>query len=285
MKTMRMPADGKLSASEPPALAAARRGLQRVHLAIFIVALLLGGVSLLAGYQLHETGRIPQALWLTLLILTGCLLVSALLALRFSARLHRELARWQQHLSREHDSLAHQALHDPLTGLPNRTAFEFQLNRQWHDAASRQRLGVLFLDGDRFKQINDRYGHAAGDYVLATTAQRLRARLRRDDMVARLGGDEFAVLLAAEHEHQAAQVARDLVATMAQPILLPGGQRITQTLSVGVALAKNHGSAQALLAQADAAMYHVKQLGGGWYLSDSYQALSEPPRRSEAASR
>ena len=184
-----------------------------------------------------------------------------------------ELDQWQRHLKRENDSLTHQTLHDELTGLPNRKAFEQQLQTLLDDPQTRQQVSVLFIDGDRFKQVNDRYGHAAGDHVLTVTAQRLRARLRKGDLVARLGGDEFAVLLSTvEREEQVAQVARDIIEAMQPPISLPEGARVVQSLSVGVALAKNHSSPEALIAQADAAMYHIKELGGGWYLSPSYWA-------------
>ncbi|MEN5018468.1 diguanylate cyclase [Erwinia sp. Eh17-17] len=182
-----------------------------------------------------------------------------------------ELDQWQRHLKRENDSLAHQALHDGLTGLPNRKAFEHQLQALLNDPHRRQHVGVLFLDGNHFKQVNDRYGHAAGDHVLTVTAHRLRALLDEGDVVARIGGDEFAVLLtAAKDEEEVAQVAREIIQAMRPPILLPQGIRIMQSLSVGAALAKHHRTPEALIAQADAAMYHIKELGGGWYLSPSY---------------
>lgn len=182
-----------------------------------------------------------------------------------------ELDNWQRHLKRENDTLTQQALHDALTGLPNRKAFDQQLAALMAEPLARRRVSVLFIDGDRFKQVNDRFGHAAGDHVLTVTAQRLRAHLRKEDLVARLGGDEFAVLLSAvEHEEHAVQVARNISEAMALPIPLPDGTRVMQTLSIGVALAKNHHSAEALIAQADAAMYHIKEMGGGWYLSPSY---------------
>jgi len=188
-----------------------------------------------------------------------------------------ELDQWQRHLKSENDSLTHQTLHDALTGLPNRKAFEQQLQRLLDDPQTCQQVSVLFIDGDRFKQVNDRYGHAAGDHVLMVTAQRLRERLRKGDLVARLGGDEFAVVLSTvEREEQVAQVARDIIEAMQPPIALPEGAQVVQSLSVGVALAKNHRSPEALIAQADAAMYHIKELGGGWYLSPSYWGQEIP---------
>ncbi|QKJ88908.1 diguanylate cyclase [Paramixta manurensis] len=187
-----------------------------------------------------------------------------------------EMAKWQQQMKRQHDSLAFQASHDALTRLPNRLFFERELKRLLSDPSLRRRAAVLFIDGDRFKQVNDTYGHAAGDDVLVETARRLRANLRASDLVARLGGDEFAVLLHnIDRAEQAAQAAHHLILAMREPILLPGGEAHFQTLSIGVALAKNHHSPQALLAQADAAMYSIKARGGGGYLSTSSLQASE----------
>ena len=183
-----------------------------------------------------------------------------------------ELDEWQSHMKREHDQLAHQASHDGLTGLPNRVAFEQTLARAFADGSQRQQLALLFIDGDGFKQINDTWGHAAGDAIITATAQRLRMQVRKTDMVARLGGDEFAILLRDISEpEQVASVVRHLMAVMESPLLLPDGQAIDWSLSIGAALGKNARSAEGLLARADAAMYHIKALGGGWYLSPLMQ--------------
>ncbi len=107
-----------------------------------------------------------------------------------------ELEVWHSHLQSENQTLAHQASHDSLTGLPNRAFFEGRLNRSVRNArGSRDQVALLFLDSDHFKQINDTLGHAVGDEVLISVADRVRAQLREHDLVARLGGDEFAVLL------------------------------------------------------------------------------------------
>ncbi|WP_413651606.1 diguanylate cyclase domain-containing protein [Pantoea sp. B65] len=179
-----------------------------------------------------------------------------------------ELAEWQNHMARENADLAYQAAHDSLTGLPNRAQFERALACQFSLPETRGSLAVLFIDGDHFKQVNDTWGHATGDCVLGAIAERLRANLRKEDLVARFGGDEFAIMLTnAESGEQAAQVARHIMAAMLQPIILPQGGCVQQSLSIGIALGPRHSSPQALLAQADAAMYHIKQLGGGWYFS------------------
>lgn len=184
-----------------------------------------------------------------------------------------ELDEWQRNMKQEHDSLAHQASHDGLTGLPNRLAFERTLTRAFADAEQRQTLALLFIDGDRFKQINDTWGHAAGDAIITATAQRLRGQVRKTDMVARLGGDEFAILLRDISEPaQVARVVQHIMSAMAEPLILPEGEPILWSLSIGAALGKSSRSAEGLLAQADAAMYHIKSLGGGWYLSPRWQS-------------
>lgn len=190
-----------------------------------------------------------------------------------------ELDEWQNHMKREHDHLAHQASHDSLTGLPNRIAFEQALAEAFADGAQRQQLALLFIDGDGFKQINDTWGHAAGDAIITATAQRLRMQVRKTDMVARLGGDEFAILLRNISEpEQVARVVQHLMAVMESPLLLPDGQPIAWSLSIGAAMGKNARSAEGLLAQADAAMYHIKALGGGWYLSPRMQSQPQAER-------
>lgn len=252
-----------------------RKSFQRIHLAMAAVALIAGSVSLWAialkppRFSL-ASDTLPSLIWPLLLVLSFALLVSALIAHVMSRRLSNELERWQQHVKQENDVLTQQALHDTLTGLPNRAAFILQLEKKWLDARDRKRIGILFIDGNRLKQVNDRYGHAAGDRVLIATAKRLRARMRKDDLVARLGGDEFAVLLSAiDAEEQIAQVARDITLAMRRPIILDAGTPVAQSLSIGASLGKNHADPQALMDQADSAMYRIKQQGGGWYLSPS----------------
>ena len=120
-----------------------------------------------------------------------------------------EMEAWQSHLQSENETLAHQANHDSLTGLPNRAFFEGRLIRALRSAAKvNEQVAVLFLDSDRFKDINDNFGHAAGDAVLVAVADRVRAQLRDDDLVARLGGDEFAILLAPLHKVEDAAAHR-----------------------------------------------------------------------------
>jgi len=282
--------EGSASAAAPPrVLPTLRKSFQRVHLIIAAMALIAGIVSLVAialEQPRHGGGeRLSSYLWPLLLVLSIALVTSGLVANYLSRRLSSELERWQQHLKQENDVLARQALHDTLTGLPNRAAFIHQLEKKWLDTRDRQRIGVLFIDGNRLKQVNDRYGHTAGDKVLIATAGRLRSRLRQDDLVARLGGDEFAILLSSvEREEQVGQVARDITRAMQKPIVLDEETQIVQSLSIGVSLGKNHPSPQALIDCADSAMYQIKQQGGGWYLSPSHweQANEVPPEERVA---
>ncbi|CQD31648.1 diguanylate cyclase domain-containing protein [Yersinia mollaretii] len=179
-----------------------------------------------------------------------------------------ELEVWQEHLTQEHDSLAHRAAHDSLTGLANRAFFEGRLSRTLSDCKPSEHAAVLFLDGDRFKEINDNYGHAAGDVVLTTIADRIRALLRETDLVARLGGDEFAVLLAPIHKtDDVLLIASNIIESMSQPIVLADGREITTSLSIGIAIYPDHAQTpEALLQRADEAMYQAKkniQSGGG----------------------
>ncbi len=177
-----------------------------------------------------------------------------------------EMEAWQSHLQSENETLAHQANHDSLTGLPNRAFFEGRLIRALRSAAKlNERVAVLFLDSDRFKDINDNFGHAAGDAVLVAVAERVRAQLREDDLVARLGGDEFAILLAPLHKLEDAQrIADKIIASMDLPIPVPGNTQVLTSLSIGIAIYPDHGATPGtLLNAADAAMYQAKRLSLG----------------------
>lgn len=182
-----------------------------------------------------------------------------------------ELEVWHSHLQNENQTLAHQASHDSLTGLPNRAFFEGRLARSLRNAERQQEhLALLFLDSDHFKQINDTLGHAVGDEVLISVADRVRAQLREHDLVARLGGDEFAVLLTPLHSRQDAErVAEKIVASMKLPVQLDSGRSIATSLSVGIAYYPDDGSDPgSLLNAADAAMYQAKRnRRGHWHVA------------------
>ncbi|MET3055173.1 diguanylate cyclase [Pseudomonas alkylphenolica] len=195
-----------------------------------------------------------------------------------------ELESWRNHLQSENESLAHQASHDSLTGLPNRAFFEGRLSRTLRNANKYQEhMALLFLDSDNFKEINDSHGHAAGDEVLVSVATRVRAQLRENDLVARLGGDEFAVLLAPLHSLEDAQrIAEKIIASMRLPIRLAEGQSIVTSLSVGIAYFPDDGRTPSeLLNAADAAMYQAKRnTRGQWQMAETERSANQVKNRS-----
>ena len=178
--------------------------------------------------------------------------------------------------------LSHLHLHDPLTGLPNRTLFEERLEQ----AIARARrshlvVAVLFADLDGFKDVNDRYGHEAGDELLSAAATRLAAALRPGDTVARLGGDEFVVICEDLHEEaEAERVAERLTAALAAPFELSGGQCVALTASLGLAFSgPGRDITRAMLRDADFAMYQAKHQGGGHHQVVNVAARSAAERR------
>lgn len=166
-------------------------------------------------------------------------------------------------LKEKHEALAHQAHHDPLTGLSNRILFSAHLGRSLARAQrSGKGLALLFLDLDGFKAVNDTMGHAMGDILLQRVAERLRRHVRESDLVARMGGDEFTILLEDVHKPEdAEQVARNLLAALAEPVKLDG-QSMQIGGSIGISLYPEHtGDADTLLRYADDAMYQAKAQG------------------------
>lgn len=160
--------------------------------------------------------------------------------------------------------LRHIAQMDPLTRLPNRSLFTDRLEQAITRARRYDgRVGVLFIDLDRFKSVNDELGHDAGDTVLVTMADRMRQCVRGIDTVARLGGDEFVIVLQDVREpHGAALVADRILRTLEAPVLLGGRERQVRA-SIGVAIYPNDGEdTDSLVRAADGAMYRVKEAGG-----------------------
>lgn len=156
--------------------------------------------------------------------------------------------------------LEYLAFHDSLTGLPNRILFNERLSAAIALAQRHNHpLGVLFLDLDGFKQINDTLGHSIGDMLLQQIAQRLARCIRESDAVARLGGDEFVILLnELSGEHSAEDVTKKIQRLLNLPFIL-SGQKIRIGVSIGIALFPDHGTdGMTLLEKADAAMYQAK---------------------------
>jgi diguanylate cyclase (GGDEF)-like protein len=160
--------------------------------------------------------------------------------------------------------LAHQALHDPLTGLPNRALFLEHLERSLHRTKRHPEalFAVLFLDLDRFKIVNDSLGHIAGDELLTQAAERLRMSTRQGDTIARLGGDEFAVLLDdLQSVGEAVEVARRILRALKKPLKL-GTREFVVTASIGIAPGRrDYAGPKDILRDADIAMYKAKETG------------------------
>jgi diguanylate cyclase (GGDEF)-like protein/PAS domain S-box-containing protein len=168
---------------------------------------------------------------------------------------------------RHEETIQWQAYHDPLTGLPNRSLLE-ELLQQFLVLSGRQdfHVAVMYIDLDRFKQVNDTLGHDFGDRLLQVVAGRIAGCLRTEDTIARMGGDEFAALLPGiGHPEAVATVAQKLLEVLARPIVL-AGQEVFIAGSIGVSLHPSDGNdVQSLLKHADVAMYQAKEQGGNGY--------------------
>ena len=173
----------------------------------------------------------------------------------------------REQLSDERARLAHLAVHDSLTGLPNRVLFIEQLQRALAPSGRRRAsIALLFVDVDHFKDVNDRYGHSVGDRLLVAIAQRLRESVRPGDTAARLGGDEFVVLCEdlRGDEDEAVAVAERIRVALAEPVTVT--DLVIETgASIGVAVASSGDDPEVVLSHADGAMYAAKQAGRGRY--------------------
>ncbi|GAA2724247.1 putative bifunctional diguanylate cyclase/phosphodiesterase [Cellulomonas aerilata] len=185
------------------------------------------------------------------------------------------------------DELAHRATHDPLTDLPTRWMFFEHVSHALAGLARRPgQVGLLFLDLDGLKQVNDTFGHLAGDRLLTTAAERVRAALRPTDILARLGGDEFVVLLENLHEPaDAERVAQRILDELTVPYR-PQGRTINTSASIGIATTGDpHQTADALVLQADSAMYRAKDAGRGRYEVFDFDLHAAEKARTSAEER
>lgn len=181
---------------------------------------------------------------------------------------------------RRHEArLRHEAHHDPLTGLANRARFLQELEHALHRAHRRPDLAVLYIDLNRFKQVNDRLGHLVGDQVLAEVARRIVSGVRQTDLVARLGGDEFAVLVEeVGRDDDVAHIAQRISRAISRPI--PAADETLQLkASIGIAWLASYTSAEAVLEAADQAMYRAKGAGEAFAFADEENLRERPPGR------
>jgi diguanylate cyclase (GGDEF)-like protein len=164
-------------------------------------------------------------------------------------------------MRRAFDDAVHQATHDPLTGLPNRSLVVDRLDQALaRSSRSGGRVTVLFADLDRFKVVNDSFGHPVGDGVLLSVSERLRAAVRPQDTVGRLAGDEFVIVCEDLTDRETINVAERVAATVSDPIML-GGRETVITASIGIAHAEPGTRAEDMLRDSDVAMYRAKERG------------------------
>jgi len=244
------------SLSEPTAVADVRfthKRLAALTLAVLVAPAILV-VQLLAGVALDAWS-----------VAIGSVAMSLLVVGRMAVSI-RDITTANRERERVQNELAHQAAHDSLTGLANRA----QAMRLIQGALSRAQrsgdiVGLLFLDLDGFKTINDTMGHAAGDEVLRTVARRLEVGVRGGDVASRLGGDEFVVLLEPlDQMASAVEVAERLVAAVSAPITLTDDRQVAVGASIGVALSQDGvTNPDKLLHEADVAVYRAKTAGRG----------------------
>jgi diguanylate cyclase (GGDEF)-like protein len=269
----------------PMTLAGLVRGRRALVLVAGLCIALVSSVALLESLHAPLVGTAPPErhptatavfIFVLVVIVLGLLLDRCGLALRTAlAAAEQRAGELQGEIAvrtQAQEALQYQALHDALTGLPNRTLLHEHLTQALRSAqADQQPVALLLLDLDRFKEVNDTFGHQHGDLLLQHVATRLRAALRAGDIVARLGGDEFALLLPDTDEAGARRLAQGVQALLEAPILVQG-QPLVVGSSSGIALAPQHGTdAATLLRCADVAMYVAKRAGGGYTVYDPAQ--------------
>jgi len=240
-----------------------------------LVAMLLTPPALIATAPLVDGSRER------LVHLGAAALVAVVAAMRVGA-LVRRLDRVQRSSRDAEQRLAHLAAHDVLTGLPNRRLLLDRLDNALSRVRRQRRMvAVLFMDLDRFKEINDAHGHRAGDALLVQTARRLQAAVRDGDTVARLGGDEFVVVCPdVPGAYEAVTVAERILGTVARPFDLDGVRAEIAT-SIGVAMVDGKVPADEVLRDADRALYEAKQSGRGRYCMYDERLRAQVAERRE----
>lgn len=213
-------------------------------------------ISAVTGQYVHTGALNPVLMWV--------LFTTSVLAMLRQFLSLLTIRRLLDDVERQRRRLDHAAHHDVLTGLPNRAAFYGRAREHLAAVAPDDYTGVLLLDLDGFKQVNDTLGHAAGDALLVGVGERLRVALRGTDTAARLGGDEFAVLLPALPDPAQAEMIGTRILERFAPPLLVDGTELRIRASIGVAIATGTGhEIEELLRQADTALYAAKAAGKG----------------------
>ena len=206
--------------------------------------------------------------WLSLIIMiiTLSVLAIALITSVLDSRLEARTSTLSSSLSKANQELTYLALHDNLTKLPNRVLLDDRLNRAIQNAAREKGcFALMFIDLDGFKAVNDAYGHHIGDLLLFDVARRIEENTREPDTIARVGGDEFVLLTKVSEPADAATAADKLLSAIREPFQV-AGHELRVSGSIGIALYPGDGQrAELLLTNADAAMYHSKNLGRNVY--------------------
>jgi diguanylate cyclase (GGDEF)-like protein len=226
------------------------------------LGLLLDGIVRLAAGDLNTRIEISDARDEIDAVIMGTNLLAEDLQIIYEELEQRVAARTRQ-LHEAHREMQHMAMTDPLTGLHNRSAFSAALaEAQDRGPNGNQRPGILLMDMDGFKGVNDSLGHTIGDKVLETVAARISAAVREEDMVARMGGDEFAILLQDVTPAKAASIGNRILAALDGTMEIDG-QHVRCGASMGLRMADPGKSAEELMMEADIAMYESKADGRG----------------------
>ncbi len=254
-----------LAPSQSPSSDSVTKGQSMSQLIVPYVPLALAGVT--AAVEEAAGHSIDKAMFAIGATTTALVMARQLQALLENRRLNRRLESTVTELEAREVDLAHQAFHDPLTGLVNRALFADRLNhaleRQTRDEGT---LAVMIVDLDDFKSVNDTLGHLAGDDVLQQVATRLQASVRQADTIARIGGDEFALLLENVASTEDAIHAVERVGHMLRTPLDVSGNEVKASASVGLVLAPGPGATgDELMRDADIALYEAKYSGKSCY--------------------
>src|SRR5882724_5407051 len=215
------------------------------------------------GWGIGDSALASGISVIALTILSGTLVISSL-----DAHFAAHTARLAQSLQVANEQLRNIALYDTLTGLPNRLLLEDRMHQALaHAQRNHKSFALLFVDLDKFKPVNDSYGHGIGDELLKAVAHRLTNSLRREDTVARTGGDEFLIVLCGElgKAADAAMVGKKVLQELSRPFHI-GGNALDISCSIGISVYPQHGSdVNTLVANADMAMYQAKKGGRNDY--------------------